>query len=58
MILMGFKQTALEDRDCLQPEQRKTENLPPGAVGKQADCTVRTLTLWFRKLRDPPLDQN
>ena len=42
---MGFKETALEDRDCLQPEQRKTENLPPGAEGRQAGCTVCTLSL-------------
>lgn len=56
---MGFQKTALEDRDCLQPKQRKTEHLPPGAEGKQADCTVCMLSLsGFPKLGDPPFDHN
>ena len=43
MIVIGFQQTALEDRDCLQPEQRKPEHLPPGVEGEQAG--VRSLSL-------------
>ena len=54
---MGFQQTALEDRDCLQPEQRKPERLPPGVEGEQADFTVCALSVsGFPQLRDPPND--